>query len=289
MRPDTRQNGRPELHLCDATANETRYKTNRRPQLHLCDATVNETDDVGPMEDLSFTCVMPQPMRLMMLDQWKTSALPVWCHSQWDWWCRTNVRPQLHLCDATANETDGAGPMEELSFTCVMTQPMRLMMPDLWKTSDPPVWCHSQWDWWCQTNQKTSASPVWCHSQWDWWCPTNGRPQLHLFDAAANETDDAGPNERPQLHLCDATAKKTGDARSMEDLSFTCVMPQPMRLMMPDQWKDLSFTCVMPQPMRLMMPDQWKTSASPVWCHSQWTSYTGPMEDISFFLNLFIS
>jgi hypothetical protein len=50
----------------------------------------------------------------------------------------------------------------------------------------------------------------------------------------------------------------------MEDLSFTCLMPQPMRLMMPDQMKDLSFTCVMPQPRRLVMPDQWKTSALPV-------------------------
>ncbi len=104
------------------------------------------------MEDISFTCVMQQPMRLMMPDQRKTSA-----------------------SHATANETDDAGPMEDLSFTCVMPQPMRLMMPG-----------------------------------------TNGRPQLHLCDATANETDDAGP---------------------MEVLSFTCVMPQLMRLMMPDQWK----------------------------------------------------
>ncbi len=213
------------------------------------------------MEDLSLTCVMLQLMRLMMRDQWKTSASPVWCHSQWDWWClgpmedlsftcvmpqpmrlmmpAANGRPQLHVCDATANRTYDArdqwktsaspvlchsqwdwwclGPMEDLSFTCVMPQPMRLMMPGA--NGRPQIHVcdatanrtYDAWDQW-----KTSASPVWCHSQWDWWCQTNRRPQLHLCDATANETDDAGP---------------------MEGLSFTCVMPQPMRLIMPDQWK----------------------------------------------------
>jgi hypothetical protein len=59
--------------------------------------------------------------------------------------------------------------------------------------------------------------------------------------------------------LQDSQANKATDVGPIETLVMTSLMGPDTR-----PTEDLSFTCVMSQPMRLMMPDQWKTSASPV-------------------------